>query len=308
VDDSGVAPAIDRGQPTTAWASVPSVGEPAARPGGATFRDRAPGDRMPGERDRAPGERDRAPGERDWAGGERDRAAGDRDRGAGAGDRDRGTGERDRMFGERADFRAEAGGGREGGGRTEAWPRGPEAREQPPAPPEEAWWDGAAGQPAEPPAESAEKPKRSRWGRNKDKDNAGKGKPPAAAPADDWAAGESDRGGWATDATSRWDRNAARDGAGPDANRHGQPSQPGHPGQPGQPGHPGQPGFPGQPDQRGGPTRGDDDREQDRTGRGERIPEQRKHDAGAFEDLAPLELNLDEEPKTEKSRRFLRRK
>jgi hypothetical protein len=50
--------------------------------------------------------------------------------------------------------------------------------------------------------------------------------------------------------------------------------------------------------------------EDDGNGRRERIPEQRKRDMdAAFDDLAPLELNLDEEPKEQgKSRRFLRRK
>ncbi|MGI5244796.1 hypothetical protein [Dactylosporangium sp. CA-139066] len=258
--------AMERDQPTTAWASVPSNRDPGGR-------------------------------------GPRDDAAADRERMAG---------ERDRAFGDRGGYRAGAG----GEGRTEAWPRGSEAREQPAgAPPEDAWWDAPPG--AQPqPGESAEKPKRSRWGRNKDKDkdkDAAKGRVPDAPAGDDWAAGAAERGEWATEPTSRWDRNADRDGvgAGADHNRRGPQGPAGYPqagypqaGQP-QPGQPqaGQPAFGGQAG-RGG----EDSWDRGGAGTGERIPEQRKRDAGAFDDLAPLELNLDEEPKAEKSRRFLRRK
>ncbi|MFD0582063.1 hypothetical protein [Dactylosporangium darangshiense] len=316
------------------------------------------------------------------------------------------------------DGRTDGPGMRDADGRTEAWPRTPERREQPPVVSgrqdqfaadrgrepqfpgredqfaaergrepqfpgreqqfpggaqqgpggqEEAWWDGPAGEPGKP-AEAAEKPKRSRWGRSKDKD-AGKGKAPEVPAADDWAAGEpGDRSGWATESTSRWDRNAPRDVPGGEPGRRGQSGQPGQ-GQPGQggpsQGGPGQAGFgqgglgyAGQPSQGGpgyadrpnqggpnptgqpgqgepnfggqpgqaGPGFGGPSGQGERTerpGRGqddwggpgrserggqERVPEQRNREAGAFEDLAPLELNLDEEPKEKSSRRFLRRK
>ncbi|MFG2036733.1 hypothetical protein [Dactylosporangium sp. NPDC048998] len=176
---------------------------------------------------------------------------------------------------------------REDGGRAEAWTGAPDQRGQDARAeawqgqgagagggPEEAWWDGEAK-----PAEVVEKPKRSRWGRNK---GAGKDAAPAAAAAAEPELGGASGGpGRATEATSRWDRTAARTDAGtPDRVAGGY--------------------------QDGGYQEGDRRSGEAEQG-GDRIPEQRKRDAGAFDDLAPLELNLDEEPK-ERSRRFLRRK
>jgi hypothetical protein len=130
-------------------------------------------------------------------------------------------------------------------GRTDAWTANPaQGGPQPGGPQEEAWWDGTAAPPAPPAVEGGEKTKKSRWGRNKDKDAQ------KSRAADEWA----------TEAPEQPQR------------RNDEPVNWGNRPEP-----------------------------------GERIPEQRKRDPGAFEDLAPLELNLDEEPK-EKSRRFLRRK
>ncbi|MFI5907130.1 hypothetical protein [Dactylosporangium sp. NPDC051541] len=140
---------------------------------------------------------------------------------------------------------------------------------------EDAWWDSGAP----PAAESAEKGKKSRWGRNKDKD--------AGAERDD--AGNAD---WAAEATTRWDRGAAKSDDRAVGRNEERPA-----------------GRNDDWDRRGEREAGR--RNDDGAGwgnRGESIPEQRKREVGAFEDLAPLELNLDEEPKEKTSRRFLRRK
>ncbi|GAA3457542.1 hypothetical protein [Dactylosporangium matsuzakiense] len=151
-------------------------------------------------------------------------------------------------------------------------PAGPAPTAQGPAgAAEDAWW--AAG-PAGGAGDGQEKGKKSRWGRNKDKDAA----PAARDESDDWAA----------EATTRWDRSAAKS--------EERPAR--------------------QDDWRNDdrrierePARRNDDAAGWGNGpRGEAIPEQRKREIGAFEDLAPLELNLDEEPKEKTSRRFLRRK
>ncbi|HTJ35888.1 MAG TPA: hypothetical protein VL738_21920 [Dactylosporangium sp.] len=424
--------AADYGPQTGTWPGAPNGAEPAARPGvGSGGRDRAMGD----DRDRAadggawggapglstdhgqgPADRGAAYGERGPGFGDRGPAFGDRGAGADNGSWGSGPGARDRRPEvQYVDGRTDGPGTRDADGRTEAWPRTPERREQPtvasgrqgqfvadrgrepqfpgredqfaadrgrepqfpgreqpqfpgreqqfpggaqqaPGGQEESWWDAPSAEPGKP-AEAAEKPKRSRWGRNKDKD-AGKGKAPEVPAADDWAAGEpGDLSGWATESTSRWDRNAPRDEPGR-RGPSGQPSQqggpaPGGPGQaglgqagPGYAGQPSQggPGYADRPNQGGpnpagrpgqgepnfgaqpgqaGPGFGGPSGQGERPGRGqddwggpgrserggqERVPEQRKREPGAFEDLAPLELNLDEEPKEKSSRRFLRRK
>ncbi|MER7282541.1 hypothetical protein ABT369_49725 [Dactylosporangium sp. NPDC000244] len=163
---------------------------------------------------------------------------------------------------------------------TDAW----ESRPQRPAPPpvdnhapagragEEAWWDGPAQAPVPPPVAdggdgSPEKAKKSRWGRNKDKDKKERNSPEETA------------GAWASEPGERWE---------PAAPRNEEPRNEGWERAAPRSEEPGNEGW----------------------GGGERIPEQRKREQqqlSAFEDLAPLELNLDEEPK-EKTRRFLRRK
>lgn len=136
---------------------------------------------------------------------------------------------------------------------------------------EEAWWDAPAAAGPAAVADGSEKVKKSRWGRNKDKDKD----------KDQGARGVEEPGNeWATEATSRWDRGAPRS----DEPRSAPAQAP-----------------------RGGAAQAPAPRNEAARGEGERIPEQRKRELSAFEDLAPLELNLDEEPK-EKTRRFGRRK
>ncbi|WP_433084167.1 hypothetical protein ACQP1P_06780 [Dactylosporangium sp. CA-052675] len=226
---------------------------------------------------------------------------------------------------------------------TDAWESRPQRAPREAAPPpagrggEEAWWDGSAQAPVPPPVVdggggSGEKTKKSRWGRNKDKDKKERSGPEETA------------GAWASEPGERWDNpgaprngepgNEGWDRAAP--SRNGEPGNEGWdraaPSRNGEPGNEGwdraapprneEPGNEGW--DRAAPPRNEEPRNQgweraasrsEEPGHegwngGERIPEQRKREQqqlSAFEDLAPLELNLDEEPK-EKTRRFLRRK
>ncbi|WP_327005905.1 hypothetical protein OHA72_00610 [Dactylosporangium sp. NBC_01737] len=214
-----------------------------------------------------------------------------------------------------------------------------------PAEDEPAWWDAEAAQNArgrvdeEPPAEQqpAAGGKRSLWGRSK----AGKGRkgqpaeaappangrPAAAAPAaeDDWAS---------EPATGPGREPGRRSGA--PAERPRTPEQPRTPGRAGPPERAGsaeRAGAAGRPAWATDPTSGYESdpsgeftsesraRLGSRTGpggnggeqdRGAAVPGQRQRarDMMFDDDVAPLELNLDEEPKSpdQRSRRFLRRK
>ncbi|MEV6927140.1 hypothetical protein AB0M46_21920 [Dactylosporangium sp. NPDC051485] len=188
---------------------------------------------------------------------------------------------------------------------------GREAGEQgaPPVPEvaEEAWWDAGKASGKEP----VEKPKRSRWGRGKAK---------VEEPA---------RDDWATEATSRWDRasgrqvaagdagwQAGREGVAETASEAGpEPRWERGAGAGWQAGREGvaEAASEAGPEPRWERGAGLDvgrEGEQGRDAAGveaaDRIPEQRKREPGPFDDLAPLELNLDEEPK-ERTRRFRRK-
>ena len=144
-----------------------------------------------------------------------------------------------------------------------------------PDPDTAAWWDAeAARAAAEPVAEQPEK--RSRWGRNRKKDQ------PEPVGEDDWAA----------EPTGRWDE---RERAGTASERPMWPAEP-------------TTGYGSDPAADRRPTRAESHgaRPGDKN---PAVPVQRKDVAAFDEDVAPLELNLDEEPRESgRSRRFLRRK
>ncbi|MEV8513061.1 hypothetical protein [Dactylosporangium sp. NPDC051484] len=263
---------------------------------------------------------------------------------------------------------------RDEGGRAEAWTgaldqRGQDARAEAwqgrgggaNGGQEEAWWDAAAKS-----AETAEKPKRSRWGRKK---GAAKDAAPAGAAEPERGGGGGGGGaGWVTEPTSRWDRTAARnedaadraadaDRAATDwaaaadraaatdwaaagdraaaadwaatADRAAAADWAAAGDRAAAADRAAATDWAATADQdadRAAADRAAGDRgvgaghvadgyqdggyqENGRHGErgGDRNPDQGKWDAAAFDDLAPLELNLDEEPKA-RSRRFLRRK
>ncbi|WP_433614042.1 hypothetical protein ACQP2P_06625 [Dactylosporangium sp. CA-139114] len=197
---------------------------------------------------------------------------------------------------------------------TDAWESRPQRPPREDAPPpagrggEEAWWDGPAQAPVPPPVAdggggSGEKTKKSRWGRNKDKDKKERNGPEETA------------GAWGSEPGERWDGPAAPRSAEPgnEGWDRGAPPNQGWDGAAPRSEEPGNEGWDrGAPPNQGwdGAAPRSEEPGNDGWNDGERIPEQRKREQqqlSAFEDLAPLELNLDEEPK-EKTRRFLRRK
>ncbi|GAA2348054.1 hypothetical protein GCM10010170_036280 [Dactylosporangium salmoneum] len=161
------------------------------------------------------------------------------------------------------------------------------------------WGRGKSeAKPEEPVRDDSAAEATSRWGRDKSE-----AKPEAPA-GDDWATDATSRWGrgkseakaeeparddWATEATSRWDRASGRQ-----AGREGAAETAGS-----------EPRW-----ERGAGRDLGREAEQGRDAAeveaADRIPEQRKREPGPFDDLAPLELNLDEEPK-ERTRRFRRK-